>query len=507
MSVTTWSLERLLRHVAEYRSALTLDSRRVSPGCVFVAMNGTTTDGGRFIPDAIAADAGFIVCERHLAKTVTGAVPVPVENPRAALASLAAALHNTAALPFTLVGVTGTNGKTTVTYLLEHLFRQKGTAAGVIGTIAQRWPGHEAEAAMTTPDCVELHAMLADMAGAGVTLAAMEVSSHALDQSRVAEIPFGGAVFTNLTQDHLDYHQTFEAYYAAKARLFLDLARADKTMAVCIDDKWGQRLAADILNRHGQNANLITFGFDRQGLKPCRWQSSRHLTGQILESSRAGLHLRMTCSGTAGLDLAWEIRSPLVGAFNAENLLAAQAIGLGLGFLPEDFLCFETFQGVPGRLERIPNDRGLDVFVDYAHTPDALVNVLNALRNAGFQRIVCVFGCGGNRDRTKRPLMGEAVAQGADIAVLTSDNPRHEDPQAIIADVMPGLTQHPGMACEVIAEPDRRRAMARAMERLRPGDALLVAGKGHETTQQIGDVKHPFSDQQTLRELLNAPQS
>ena len=190
--------------------------------------------------------------------------------------------------------------------------------------------------------------------------------------------------------------------------------------------------------------------------------------------------------------------SPLVGNYNAENLLAVQAVALGFGLDPEAFRCFETFCGVPGRLERILNPQNLDVFVDYAHTPDALINVLNALRGAGFKRIVTVFGCGGNRDRAKRPLMGEAVARLSDVAVLTSDNPRHEEPEAIMADVMPGLSG----AAEVFADPDRRRAIEKGLELLHPGDALLIAGKGHESTQQIGDVKHPFSDQQTVREIL-----
>ena len=197
-------------------------------------------------------------------------------------------------------------------------------------------------------------------------------------------------------------------------------------------------------------------------------------------------------------DRTWELHSPLVGRFNAENLLAVQALALGFDLTPADFQCFETFNGVPGRLERIPNPANLDIFVDYAHTPDALVNVLTSLRGAGFQRIVTVFGCGGDRDRTKRPLMGEAVARFSDVAVLTSDNPRHEDPEAIMADVMPGLKG----AGQVLREPDRGTAILKALDLLKPGDVLLVAGKGHERTQQIGDVKHPFSDQRIIREIL-----
>ena len=486
----------LVKTMAEERLPLYVDSRRVVPGGVFVSVSGSRVDGAAHIDDAVRRGAAVIVCTPDQAHQLEGVRVVTTDNPRLAAARLAAARWNTAALPFALVGVTGTNGKTTTTYLLEHLFTSRGLPAGVIGTIATRWPGHDEPSSMTTPDGPDLHAMLACMAQTGVRYAAMEVSSHALDQDRAACIPFSGAVFTNLTQDHLDYHKTFEAYYAAKARLFLGLPKADKAMAVGIDGVWGRRLVSDILSQYGTTQNLVTFG-----LAPAAPAAggSRHLEGRLLSSTTRGLHLAMRLLDENGLVDHWEISSPLVGAFNAENLLAVQAVAVSLGFTPADFGCFTDFCGVPGRLERIRNDKELDVFVDYAHTPDALTNVLAALRGAGFARIVCVFGCGGNRDRTKRPLMGQAVARDADVAVLTSDNPRHEDPQAIMADVMPGLAD----AKHVIADPDRREAIRKALALLHPGDALLVAGKGHETTQQIGDVKHPFSDQQTLRELLS----
>ncbi len=490
------SLMGLIKTMADERLPLSVDSRRVEQGGVFVSVSGSRDDGVAYIADAVRRGAAVIVCTPDLADQIEGARVVTTNNPRLAAARLAAARWNTAALPFALVGVTGTNGKTTSTYLLEHLFASRGLPSGVIGTIATRWPGHDAPSAMTTPDGPDLHAMLAQMAQAGVRYAAMEVSSHALDQDRAACIPFSGAVFTNLTQDHLDYHKTFEAYYAAKARLFLGLPKADKAMAVGVDGAWGRRLVRDIFAQYGTTQNLVTFGLDPAA--PAAG-GARHLEGRLISSTTRGLHLAMRLLDENGLVDHWDITSPLVGAFNAENLLAVQAVALGLGFTPANFGCFTDFCGVPGRLERIRNDKGLDVFVDYAHTPDALTNVLSALRGAGFERIVCVFGCGGNRDRTKRPLMGQAVAKDADVAVLTSDNPRHEDPQAIMRDVMPGLSA----AKQVITDPDRREAMRKALDLLRPGDALLVAGKGHETTQQIGDVKHPFSDQQTLRELLS----
>ena len=488
------TIDLLLKKMRREHLPLAVDSRKVSPGGIFVAVN-SSMDTPAYISDAATRGAAFIVTDNrnvtHIPPSVTS---VSVSNPRLAAAQLAEACFDTMKLPFPLVGVTGTNGKTTTTFLLEHLFCSCGRRAGVIGTIATRWPGHNTPASMTTPDCPELHAMLAAMKESGVQAAAMEVSSHALDQDRAACIPFSGAVFTNLTQDHLDYHKTFEAYFAAKTRLFLDLPRNDKAMSIGTDAEWGSRLARLVIESFGTAPRLITFGLKSFQL-PAATQA-RHLQGTVLSSTTKGLHMAMELSGSRET-LRWELTSPLVGAFNAENLLAVQAIALGMGFSPEDFRCFTDFYGVPGRLERIRNDRGLDIFVDYAHTPDALTNVLGALRGAGFSRIVCVFGCGGNRDKTKRPLMGKAVARDADIAVLTSDNPRHEEPMDIIKDVLPGLKD----AKDVVVEADRRTAIARALELLKPGDALLVAGKGHETTQQIGDIKYPFSDQETIREL------
>ena len=453
------------------------------PRLCFVALPGSSADGSQFIADAVARGAGYVVCRPESAGNCGEAEVVDCADPRQALGLLARARYGTASLPFPVVGVTGTNGKTTTTYLLDHLFASAGKKTGVLGTVSYRWPGHHEDAPMTTPDCLDVHTMLADMRAAGVDMAFMEVSSHALDQNRVAGVGFGGAVFSNLTQDHLDYHHDMETYFKAKAKLFLDgdgKPFADRVMAIGTDNPWGARLA-------GMAPEAIGFGLTASGA------SGRYLEGKVLSSTTAGLRLHARFEGRE-----WKFTSPLVGNYNAENLLAVQAVALGFGLDPEAFRCFETFCGVPGRLERILNPQNLDVFVDYAHTPDALINVLNALRGAGFKRIVTVFGCGGNRDRAKRPLMGEAVARLSDVAVLTSDNPRHEEPEAIMADVMPGLSG----AAEVFADPDRRRAIEKGLELLHPGDALLIAGKGHESTQQIGDVKHPFSDQQTVQEIL-----
>ena len=478
-----YPLSLLESRVAAQGMELCIDSRKATPGCVFVALPGSSADGSQFIADAVARGARYVVCRPESAGNCGEAEVVDCADPRQALGLLARARYGTASLPFPVVGVTGTNGKTTTTYLLDHLFASAGKKTGVLGTVSYRWPGHHEDAPMTTPDCLDVHTMLADMRAAGVDMAFMEVSSHALDQNRVAGVGFGGAVFSNLTQDHLDYHHDMETYFKAKAKLFLDgdgKPFADRVMAIGTDNPWGARLA-------GMAPEAIGFGLTASGA------SGRYLEGKVLSSTTAGLRLHARFEGRE-----WEFTSPLVGNYNAENLLAVQAVALGFGLDPEAFRCFETFCGVPGRLERILNPQNLDVFVDYAHTPDALINVLNALRGAGFKRIVTVFGCGGNRDRAKRPLMGEAVARLSDVAVLTSDNPRHEEPEAIMADVMPGLSG----AAEVFADPDRRRAIEKGLELLHPGDALLIAGKGHESTQQIGDVKHPFSDQQTVREIL-----
>ena len=461
-----------------------VDSRQVRPGDVFVAVPGVREDGARFIPAAVAAGAAVIVCRPGAAEGAAcpaGCRVVRHSDPREALWRLAEARWHTGELPIRIVGVTGTNGKTTCSYLLERLFADAGHKLGVIGTVGYRWPGHNEAAPLTTPDALSVHSMLARMAGAGVDVAVMEVSSHAIDQQRVCGVPFSGAAFTNLTQDHLDYHKDMESYFKVKARLFLELPRPDKAMAVNADDPWGRRLLELC-------PAALSFGLQKGAL------NKRHLWGELLSAGTEGCHLRMHLD-----DRQWELRSPLVGAFNASNLLAVQAVALEMGLEPAAFRALERFTGVCGRLERIENPQGFNVFVDYAHTPDALENVLKALRGAGFRRIVTVFGCGGNRDRSKRPLMGAAVARWSDVAVLTSDNPRFEEPEAILEDVLPGLTE----AKEVVVDVDRRQATIRALNMLGREDALLIAGKGHEDYQIVNGVKHHYSDQEVVREFFH----
>ncbi len=456
-------------------------SGQVRPGDVFLALPGTRAHGQVFAAEAVARGATTVVVgpDRDGRET-HGAAVLEHADPRTALGELAAEHFGTNRRCPRLVGVTGTNGKTTVTYLVAHLLRSAGYCVGVIGTIGAQWPGGRAEFGMTTPDCWTLHELLARMRDRGVDLVCMEVSSHALDQKRTAGLRFETAVLTNVTQDHLDYHGDMEHYFQAKAKLFAPGADGPQHRVLNADDPFGRRLL--------QECGGLGYGMDQN-----RLPERDFLHGKAAWCTRRGLGLDMRTA-----EALWRLESPLVGRHNAANLLAAQGAGLCLGLGPQDMQALREFQGVPGRLERITTARDLDIFVDYAHTPDALENVLQALKALDFSRIIVVFGCGGDRDRTKRPLMSQAVARWADVAVLTSDNPRHEDPEAIMDDAWPGLRD----CGQALREADRRTAIGRALELMRPGDALLVAGKGHETTQQIGAEKLLFHDPTVVRELL-----
>ncbi|MCC8193890.1 MAG: UDP-N-acetylmuramoyl-L-alanyl-D-glutamate--2,6-diaminopimelate ligase [Deltaproteobacteria bacterium] len=499
MSVTMTGLEYLVPLAGDRAASISTHSGKAGKGDIFVSLPKAAplrpggpdyTGAAAYLADAVRAGVSYVVCTRAVFDAVRvreiapGAIGVAlVEDTRAALGELAAAYYGTGRSKVAIVGITGTNGKTTSAYLLEAVAKAAGKTPGVIGTVEYRWPGHEEASPLTTPDCLALHSMVASMQGAGADIALMEVSSHAIDQNRIAGLAFAGALFTNLSQDHLDYHRDMEDYFATKARLFTGrenggLAAPGAALAVYVDDPYGERLFA-------ANDAILGFSLKRGG--------ERIVQGTILEQGRDGLRLQMAYGGDA-----WDLHSPLVGEFNAANLMGAQAMSLALGFGRSALRALETFSGVPGRLERIANPCGLSVFVDYAHTPDALQKALQALRGAKFERVVTVFGCGGNRDRTKRPLMGEAAAALSDVVVLTSDNPRREEPLAIMADVRPGLAG----ARRVIEEADRKKAIAAALDIVKPGDALLIAGKGHEPYQIIGDTRYPFSDQRVVRELL-----
>ena len=498
MTITLTDLATVISLAGNAKITIRTHSGEAGKGDIFVSLPKAApvgpdgpdySDAPQYLAAAVRTGVSHIVCTQAVfdaaqVEAAAGSLGVTlVADPRTALGELAKAHYGTDRSNIAILGITGTNGKTTSAYLLEAITRAAGRTPGVIGTVEYRWPGHEEASPLTTPDCLSLHSMLASMQDAGADTAIMELSSHSIDQNRVAGLSFAGAIFTNLTQDHLDYHRDMEDYFAAKAKLFTSrekggLASPDTALAVNVDDAYGERLFA-------ANESILGFSLKRGG--------SRILQGAILEQGRNGLHLRMAYDGDT-----WELHSPLVGAFNAANLMGAQALTLALGLGRKPLQALGTFAGVPGRLERVGNPQGLSVFVDYAHTPDALQKVLQALRGAKFERIITVFGCGGNRDRTKRPLMGETAAALSDVVVVTSDNPRREDPFAILADIRPGLAK----ARSVIEEADRKKAIGLALDILKPGDALLVAGKGHEPYQIIGDTKYPFSDQQVVREYL-----
>ena len=356
----------------------------------------------------------------------------------------------------------------------------------MLGTVNYRWPGFMMDAPLTTPDCWMIHELLYNMKKADVDVAIMEVSSHALDQYRVAGLDFDAAVFTNLTQDHLDYHGTMEQYFQAKAMLFKEYPRTGKAGILNYNDPYGRRILADCESGIGYGIGDAVLAEQEVGTKPM-------VQGRILSMTGQGMDIETAYKGKS-----WIINSPLVGAFNALNLLAAQAVGLQLGLNCKDMRKLSTFPGVPGRLERVMNDRNLDIFVDYAHTPDALENVQHTLKGLDFKRLITVFGCGGDRDKTKRPLMAESAARYADVVVLTSDNPRTEDPAAIMDDARPGLKR----AKRVLEHPDRQTAITMAVAEMVPGDVLLIAGKGHEDYQIIGKTKRHFSDSEAALKAM-----
>ena len=474
--------------------SLAVDSRKAAPGSLFAALKGAAADGAEFAPQAVQRGAVAVLADRQL--EVAPAALVLARDARRAFSLASSRFHGEPSKRMRLVGVTGTNGKTTTTYLVEQLAAATGAHTGLIGTVESRWPGGSAKATHTTPESHELQELLAQMANAGAQLVAMEVSSHALAQERVAGCTFAAAAFTNLTRDHLDYHGTLEAYFEAKARLFRDLLPKGAPAVLNLDDPKCAEIAREIGG---------AIGFTTRGARGAA------LGARSIRSDLSGL--RFQVRGKFG---DAEIESPLVGAHNAQNLLAAFGLLLALG-TPLADLARVTPQarGAPGRLERVPDPTGRVVLVDYAHTDDALARVLDAVRAAAGKkaRVICVFGCGGDRDRGKRPLMGQAAARRADLVVATSDNPRTEDPLSILADIEPGLLKHKrkmGISdaragrdgyCII---PDRAQAIELALRSARAGDAVVIAGKGHEDYQIVGTEKRPFDDRVEARRILEA---
>jgi UDP-N-acetylmuramoyl-L-alanyl-D-glutamate--2,6-diaminopimelate ligase len=459
-------------------ASVTHDSRAVGVGDLFCCVPGSTADGHDHAPAAIAAGAAALLVERPLGLSVP---EVQVVSVRAAMGPVAANAWDRPSSKVAVLGVTGTNGKTTTTYLLEAIARSAGIRPGVIGTIGARIDGEPVPGERTTPEATELQALLARMVDAGVGLAAIEVSSHALVMHRVDGTRFAAACFTNLSHDHLDFHASLEDYFEAKALLF-DPARTDAA-ATNLDDPHGAEIA-----RRAEAAGLSVLGF---GLEA----PGAVVRAEGLEARPGGNRFRLvTPYGAAGVD------SPLVGPFNASNALAAAATALAAGLDVESVAAgLSAPLVVPGRMERIEAGQPFPVLVDYAHTPDGLEKVLRAARPlVGEGRLVVVFGCGGDRDRAKRPAMGKAAAGLADVIVVTSDNPRSEDPMTIIGEVVAGVPS----GVYPIVEADRRKAIALALAGGDDGDVVVVAGKGHESGQTAGGVTVPFDDRTVAREEL-----
>jgi UDP-N-acetylmuramoyl-L-alanyl-D-glutamate--2,6-diaminopimelate ligase len=477
---------------------VTHDSRNVEPGWIFVAIPGATTDGLKFARDAVAAGAAAVIAERPRAEGIGHAAWVQVPAARNALGMVAALVYRFPTNEMVLVGITGTNGKTTLTYLLEEIVRASGGTPGVIGTVSYRWGGTEQPAGRTTPEASEIQSIFREMVTAGVTHAMIEASSHGLDLNRLDGCNFDVGVFTNLSQDHLDYHRDLEQYYRAKRLLFQRLLPLSPKPAVSavvnVDDPYGRRLAEEI-------ERVPVIGFGTSPACPVRPE-------EVYLSSEGISATIVTLEGPL------RIRSRLAGSFNLMNILAAVAVARSLGIASHAIQDgIEAVQAIPGRLERIPSERG-NIFVDYAHTPQALRHVLEALQTIRTGRIVTIMGCGGDRDTTKRPIMGMEAAAGSDLVVVTSDNPRSEDPGAIIAQVVEGVRKHGYRSCAADSNgkplnsgcyrviPDRREAIAWAVRDLRDDDILLVAGKGHESYQEIKGIRYPFDDRQVVREEL-----
>ena len=465
-------------------TALTASSRELAAGKLFAAIRGTSTDGHRFIGEAIAAGVAAILAETAPPADLPAAITwLHVADSRGALAALASAMAGEPWRELAMAGVTGTNGKTTTVFLLHHIMKSVWHRAGLLGTIRVD-DGETVEPARhTTPGSIELSILLGRMRDHGCRGVAMEVSSHGIHQQRVAGIGFDACVFTNLTQDHLDYHGTLEAYYQAKADWFQGLAanpRGKKPVAVInVDDTYGAALAQALTNK----LPLLRYGFGVH---------SEFRANNLRQTAR-GMEFELTAKGKSFL-----VRAPLIGRFNVYNLLAALAAASACGIRPRAAVAaLASAPQVPGRMENVGNAGGATVFVDYAHTPDALENACRTLRELNPRRLITVFGCGGDRDRGKRPLMGAVAARHSDACIITSDNPRSEDPLAIIREIEAGCT-----ASNRLSIPDRAAAIVAAVQASLSGDIILIAGKGHETTQQFADHTLDFDDRKHASKAL-----
>ena len=458
------------------------DSRKVELGNLFVAIKGFETDGHNYIRQALDNGAIAILVSDEAYCSVE--YPwILVEDSRLALAEISSAFYGHPSEKLKLIGVTGTNGKTTTTNLICDIIHAQGHKTGLIGTIHNRIGDRVLEGSRTTPESLELQRMFAEMVEEGIDYAVMEVSSHALELQRVACCDFDMAVFTNLTQDHLDYHETMENYCKAKTMLFRTLgakgekAGLAKTAIINIDDPWSNHFMV------ASNAPVITYGIEKDG----SWKAEQ---------------VQVTANGVQYVVDDMPVQLHLNGNFNVYNSLAALAVGEALGFHVADVIkALEQVPGIAGRFQKVESDKDYTVIVDYAHTPDGLENVISTAKAFAEGRVITVFGCGGDRDRTKRPLMGKVAAKLSNYCVVTSDNPRTEDPEQILADILPGVQEYMTETAYTV-EADRRKAISFAIAMAQPGDVVLLAGKGHENYQEINGVKHHFDDYEVALEAM-----
>lgn len=453
------------------------DSRKIGQGYLFVAVRGTAVDGHNYIAGAIEKGAKAIVCEEIPQELKGKATFVVVKDSADALGKLLSCWYDFPSDKLVLVGVTGTNGKTTIATLLYEMFRKMGHKVGLLSTVCNYIDGEAIPTDHTTPDPITLHALIKKMYDAGCEYAFMEVSSHSIDQKRISGLSFNGGIFTNLTRDHLDYHKTVENYLKAKKKFFDDLP-ASAFAITNMDDKSG------LVMLQNTAAKKLTYSL----------RTLADFKGKILESHFDGTDLIINNR---------EVSVPFVGRFNAYNLLAVYGAAVSLGKDPEDVLIIlSTLHSVAGRFEAIRSPKGYTAIVDYAHTPDALTNVLNGIHEVldGKGRVITVVGCGGNRDKGKRPIMAKEAVRLSDQVILTSDNPRFEEPEAILQDMLAGL-QKADMD-QTLCITDREQAIKTAITLAKKGDVILIAGKGHEDYQEIKGVKHHFDDREIVRNLF-----